>query len=611
MSGRSSLATLAGQFVADPGGRLAGEVRVPGDKSISHRAVMLGAVATGTTRIDGFLEGADALATRNALRALGVSIRGPGQAGRVEVDGVGLDGLRAPASALDCGNAGTAMRLFSGLLSGCRVPATLTGDASLSRRPMRRVIEPLARMGARIDSRDGLPPLVLVPGRRLAAIDFAMPVASAQVKSAVLLAGLSASGTTRVTEPAPTRDHTERMLAAFGVTVAPRRRDRRGRRAAAALRATAIDVPADLSSAAFFLVAASIAEGSDLLLRHVGINPTRAGILEILRAMGADIAVVGARTIGGEPVADLRVRSAALKGIEVAPEWVPLAIDEFPVLFVAAACAEGTTVVTGAEELRVKESDRIQAMADGLAARRSRRHAHGRRHADRRSRRGGDLFRRRSRRFATATTGSRWRSPWPRCAPRRRSGSPTSPTSRPRSPALRRSRAGRACAYGPRRDGRALKCRRSRRASGRDRSRTSGRDAKVARSRRRPCWPSTGRPPPAREPSPPGSPRRSAGTISTAAPSIGSWRSWPCERSLDLDDVGGLVAVADGARPAVRRRPDPVGGRDVTEAIRAEPVGNAASRIAALGRFAGRWSRCSTAFGGRRAWSPTAATWGR
>ncbi len=367
MSGRSSLAPLSGQFVADPGGRLAGELRVPGDKSISHRAVMLGAVARGTTRIDGFLEGADALATRNALRALGVAIRGPDTAGRVQVDGVGLDGLRAPASALDCGNAGTAMRLFSGLLSGCRVPATLTGDASLSRRPMRRVIEPLARMGAQIDSRDGLPPLVLVPGQRLAAIDFAMPVASAQVKSAVLLAGLSASGTTRVTEPAPTRDHTERMLAAFGVTVA-----RDGATAAvdggAELRATAIDVPADLSSAAFFLVAASIAEGSDLLLRHVGINPTRSGILEILRAMGADITVVGARSIGDEPVADLRVRSAALKGIEVAPEWVPLAIDEFPVLFVAAACAEGTTVVRGAEELRVKESDRIQAMSDGLTA---------------------------------------------------------------------------------------------------------------------------------------------------------------------------------------------------------------------------------------------------
>ena len=355
------------QFIAGPGGRLTGRLRVPGDKSISHRSIMLGALAEGMTRVDGFLEGADALATRNIFTAMGVTIRGPHGDGRVEIDGVGLEGLRAPAQVLDCGNSGTSMRLLSGLLSGCRVPCTIIGDESLSRRPMRRVIDPLARMGARIDSRDGLPPLTLVPGERLRAMDFGMPVASAQVKSAVLLAGLSASGTTRVTEPAPTRDHTERMLAAFGVHV-----ERHGPivslKGGQVLKATAIDVPADLSSAAFFLVAASIAEGSDLTLEHVGVNPTRTGVLEILKAMGADITLENVREVGGEPVADIRVRSAGLHGIDVLPEWVPLAIDEFPVLFVAAACAEGVTRVTGAEELRVKESDRIQVMADGLVS---------------------------------------------------------------------------------------------------------------------------------------------------------------------------------------------------------------------------------------------------
>lgn len=354
------------EFIVEPGGRLSGRLRVPGDKSISHRSIMLGAIAHGTTRVDGFLEGADALATRNIFAAMGVTIRGPAGDGRVEIDGVGAAGLKSPSAALDCGNSGTSMRLLSGLLSGCQVACSLVGDESLHRRPMRRVIDPLARMGARIDSRDGLPPLGLVPGGRLSAIDFTMPVASAQVKSAVLLAGLQADGVTRVTEPAPTRDHTERMLAAFGGKVW-----REGATAfvegGQALKATAIDVPADLSSAAFFLVAASIAEGSDLTLEHVGINPTRTGVLEILRAMGADITVINAREVGGEPVADLRVRSARLKGIDVLPEWVPLAIDEFPAVFVAAACAEGVTRVTGAEELRVKESDRIQVMADGLA----------------------------------------------------------------------------------------------------------------------------------------------------------------------------------------------------------------------------------------------------
>ena len=349
-----------------PGGRMGGAVRVPGDKSISHRAIMLGSLAHGQTRISGFLEGADALATMNMFRALGVSLQGPVN-GEVTVEGVGLHGLQAPPGPLDCGNSGTSMRLLSGLLAGQSFESRLVGDASLSRRPMRRVIEPLAQMGARIDSDDGHPPLVVRPVGALHAASVQMTVASAQVKSALILAGLYADGTTRVTEPAPTRDHTERMLAAFGVQV--------GRQGATVsisggqiLHGCAIDVPADISSAAFFLVAASICPGADLTLRHVGMNPTRTGVLQILRAMGADITESRHATVGGEPVADLRVRSASLKGIDIPTEWVPLAIDEFPVLFIAAACAEGSTVLRGAEELRVKESDRIAVMAEGLAA---------------------------------------------------------------------------------------------------------------------------------------------------------------------------------------------------------------------------------------------------
>jgi 3-phosphoshikimate 1-carboxyvinyltransferase len=349
-----------------PGGRVAGELRVPGDKSISHRAIMLGSIADGETRITGFLEGADALATMNVFRAMGVTIDGP-RGGEVLVRGAGLFGLKAPSAALECGNSGTSMRLLSGLLAGQRFESRLVGDASLSRRPMRRVIEPLSMMGARIDSDDGRPPLLVRPVDKLRGVDIRMNVASAQVKSALILAGLYASGTTRVTEPAPTRDHTERMLAAFGVEVS-----RDGPTVTVTggqpLTACRIDVPADISSAAFFLVAASITPGADLVLRHVGMNPTRTGILQILRAMGADISELDSRTVGGEPVADLRVRAAALKGIEIPEAWVPLAIDEFPVLFIAAACAQGLTVLRGAEELRVKESDRIAVMADGLAA---------------------------------------------------------------------------------------------------------------------------------------------------------------------------------------------------------------------------------------------------
>ena len=355
-------------FFVEPGGALRGRLRVPGDKSISHRAIMFGALAEGVTIITGFLEGEDCLATLRAFRAMGVRIDGPEQ-GRVTVHGVGLRGLRAPDGPLDMGNSGTSMRLMSGILAGQAFDTVLTGDASLARRPMRRVTEPLARMGACIETTEtGSAPLRIHGGQRLTGIDYPLPVASAQVKSALLLAGLYAEGVTRVTEPAPTRDHTERMLAGFGY---PLRRESERTVAltgGGSLTGTAIDVPADISSAAFFLVGASLAPGSDLVLEHVGVNPTRTGVIEILRLMGAQIEVLNPRLAGGEPVADLRVRHAPLHGIRIPEALVPLAIDEFPALFIAATCAEGVTVLTGAQELRVKESDRIQVMADGLNA---------------------------------------------------------------------------------------------------------------------------------------------------------------------------------------------------------------------------------------------------
>jgi 3-phosphoshikimate 1-carboxyvinyltransferase len=354
-------------YTVGPGGALKGRLRVPGDKSISHRAIMLASIAEGVSRITGFLEGEDAIATLKAFRAMGVRIGGPDH-GNVTVYGVGLRGLKAPPHALDCGNSGTAMRLLAGLLAGQPFDCELTGDASLVRRPMKRVADPLNRMGAHIETAaDGRPPLKIHGGRTLTGIHYTMPVASAQVKSALLLAGLYAAGRTCVTEPAPTRDHTERMLAAFGGAV-----EREGGtvcvRGGAPLRATTIEVPADISSAAFFMVGASIAQGSDITLEQVGVNPTRTGVIEILRLMGARIEIQNARTAGGEPIADIRVRSARLRGTVVPQRLVPLAIDEFPALFVAAACAEGETVVSGASELRVKESDRIQAMAEGLRA---------------------------------------------------------------------------------------------------------------------------------------------------------------------------------------------------------------------------------------------------
>ncbi|WP_116368709.1 3-phosphoshikimate 1-carboxyvinyltransferase [Parahaliea mediterranea] len=352
------------EFKLMPGGTLSGEVRVPGDKSISHRSIMLGALAEGTTRVSGFLEGEDALATVAAFRAMGVRIEGP-EDGEVEIHGVGLHGLKAPSHALDVGNSGTTIRLLSGLLAGQGFDVELTGDVSLQKRPMGRVMDPLARMGARISGTDGKPPLKIAGGQALKGIHYDLPMASAQVKSCVLLAGLYAEGRTSVTEPAPTRDHTERMLRGFGYDV----KNDNGVISLAGggcLQGAEIDVPADISSAAFFLVAASIAPGSDLLLTHVGINPTRIGVINILTLMGADIQLKHEREVGGEPVADIRVRYAPLKGIDIPEDQVPLAIDEFPALFIAAACAEGRTVLRGAEELRVKESDRIAAMAEGL-----------------------------------------------------------------------------------------------------------------------------------------------------------------------------------------------------------------------------------------------------
>lgn len=353
-------------FQVQPGGVLKGEARVPGDKSMSHRSIMLGSLAEGVTHVTGFLVAEDALATLQAFRDMGVEIEGPVN-GCLTIHGVGKHGLKAPKNDLYLGNSGTSMRLLSGLLAGQPFNSVLTGDKSLSGRPMKRVTEPLKTMGADIKTTEqGTAPLQITgKAGHLQGIDYVMPMASAQVKSCLLLAGMYAEGVTRVTEPAPTRDHTERMLNGFSYPVT-----RDGSTATISaegkLVATDIDVPSDISSAAFFLVGASIAPGSDLLLKHVGINPTRTGVIDILRLMGANIEVLNERVVGGEPVADLHVVYSPLKGIDIPEELVPLAIDEFPVLFVAAALAEGQTRLSGAEELRVKESDRIQVMADGL-----------------------------------------------------------------------------------------------------------------------------------------------------------------------------------------------------------------------------------------------------
>ncbi len=353
-----------------PGGKLSGTLRVPGDKSMSHRSIMLGSLATGTTRVSGFLNGDDCIATMNAFRAMGVNIEEKSPTDLI-IHGVGMHGLSAPETALDMGNSGTAMRLLTGLLAGQNFDSTLIGDASLSTRPMNRIIKPLAMMGAVINAEEaGRPPLRIKGGASLKAIHYDLPIASAQVKSAILLAGLYARGETSVTEPGVTRDHTERMLRGFSydVTTTGDKGEHISLQGGGSLRACTIDVPADISSAAFFMVGASIAQGSDLTLKHVGINPTRTGVIDILKLMGADLNLSNYQEVGGEPVADIRIRSSQLNGIHIPEELVPLAIDEFPVLFVAAACATGETILTGAEELRVKESDRIQVMADGLTS---------------------------------------------------------------------------------------------------------------------------------------------------------------------------------------------------------------------------------------------------
>lgn len=353
-------------FIAEPGGRVSGEIRVPGDKSISHRAAMLGAIAEGATDIHGFLDGDDCRVTLAAIDAMGIAIERPAH-DRVVIQGRGPRGLRAPASALDLGNSGTAMRLFAGILAGQPFDSILIGDALLMRRPMERVAAPLRRMGADIRTNGGRPPITIAGGRKLRGSRHELDVPSAQVKSAILLAGLQATGETRVSEPEPSRDHTERMLPAFGASI--------GRDNAtvtvigpATLTGTRIDVPGDFSSAAFFIVAGLIAGIAPLRIQGVGVNPTRTGLLDILRLMGADIRLLAECERSGEPVADLEIHPGPLRGIPVPRELVARSIDEFPVLFAAAAVANGETVVTGAAELRVKESDRIAVMAEALRA---------------------------------------------------------------------------------------------------------------------------------------------------------------------------------------------------------------------------------------------------
>lgn len=343
---------------------LTGRIQIPGDKSISHRALMLASIAEGDTRVNGFLDSEDTNATMAALQAMGVDIdrNGPHE---LTVHGVGPQGLRPPPAALYFGNAGTSVRLMAGILAGQQFDTQLTGDASLSLRPMRRIVEPLQQMHADIEcSGGGTLPISIRGGRELAGITYTMPVASAQLKSTLLLAGLYASGNTCVIEPAVTRDHTERMLVHFGCNI-----EITGRQiciSSQPLTARDIEVPADISSATFFIVAACITPGSDLILEKIGVNPTRAAVLTILQSMGADITLQNNRQIAGESAADIRVRHAELQGTAIPEELVPIAIDEFPAILVAAACARGATVLSGASELRVKESDRIQAMAAGL-----------------------------------------------------------------------------------------------------------------------------------------------------------------------------------------------------------------------------------------------------
>ena len=340
-------------------------VTVPGDKSVSHRALMLGSIAEGRTEVSGFLDGDDCLATAAAMRSLGVKIEQPNPT-ELLIEGVGLHGLRPSAADIDLGNSGTAMRLMAGLLSGQSFASVLTGDASLTGRPMGRIIKPLTQMGAAIESDcDGTPPLQISGGLQLRGIHYDLPMASAQVKSAVLLAGLYAEGTTSVTEPAVTRDHTERMLGAMGVEVISAG-NRIALEGGQSLQGTQVRVPADLSSATFIILGTLLSQDAEIIIENVGVNPTRTGVIDILRAMGADISLENPQLLGKEPVADIRVRASQLQGGPVDPALVSLAIDEFPALFVAAASASGKTTFSGIGELRVKESDRIAAMADGM-----------------------------------------------------------------------------------------------------------------------------------------------------------------------------------------------------------------------------------------------------
>jgi len=355
------------EFTVQPGGQLQGTLRVPGDKSISHRAIMLSAIANGTSQINGLLESDDTIATASAFRAMGVSMEKP-QPDQMIIHGVGLHGLHPPIAPLYLGNSGTSMRLLAGMMAGQIFTVEMQGDSSLSRRPMRRVTIPLGLMGADIHTTpEGTAPMTIKGSKSLQGIKYPMPIASAQIKSSVLLAGLYAQDTTTVIEPAPCRDHTERMLQSFGYPITQNEGEisLSGKHN---LQATTLEIPGDISSAAFFIVGATIATNAQLLLTHVGINPTRIGIINILQQMGADIELLNQQTMGGEPVADIQIRSSQLHGIDIPPEQVSLAIDEFPIIFIAAACAQGKTVLTQAEELKVKESNRIQAMAEGLQA---------------------------------------------------------------------------------------------------------------------------------------------------------------------------------------------------------------------------------------------------
>ena len=370
MSHADSTAMRPRRFL--PAGPLKGRIRVPGDKSISHRSIMLGALAVGETRVTGLLEGEDVLATAAAMRAMGATVERTGE-GAWSVHGVGVGALLQPQGPLDMGNSGTSTRLLMGLVASHPITATFVGDASLSKRPMGRVIDPLSQMGASFESSEGgRLPLIVRGAFPAVPIAYRLPVASAQVKSAVLLAGLNTPGITTVIEPVPTRDHSERMLRGFGAELDVEVEADGTRvitiRGEAELRPQVIDVPGDPSSAAFFIVAALLVPGSEVVIENVGLNPTRAGLIDVLRQMGGSIEELDRREVGGEPVADLRVTHSLLRGIKVDPAVAPSMIDEFPALFVAAALAQGTTVTSGLDELRVKESDRLAVMAAALAA---------------------------------------------------------------------------------------------------------------------------------------------------------------------------------------------------------------------------------------------------